>query len=87
MGWFTASVLFILIWWTVLFAVLPFGTRPVADADESAGGWRGVPDRPMLRRKIVATTLISLVIWAGGVALIHSPYVSFRQMAESMHDD
>jgi hypothetical protein len=41
----------------------------------------------MLRRKIVATTLISLVIWAGGVALIHSPYVSFRQMAESMHDD
>ncbi len=32
MGWFTAVVLYTLIWWTVLFAVLPFGTRPVTDA-------------------------------------------------------
>ena len=27
MDWFTACVLYALIWWTVLFAVLPFGTR------------------------------------------------------------
>ena len=87
MGWFTAAVLYALIWWTVLFAVLPFGTRPVADADEEAGGWRGAPERPLLLRKVIATTLVSGVIWAGSVALIRSPYISFRQMAASMHDD
>ena len=87
MGWFTAAVLYALIWWTVLFAVLPFGTRPVADADETSGGWRGAPERPLLLRKVIATTLVSAVIWAGGVALINSPYVSFRSMAAQMPDD
>jgi predicted secreted protein len=87
MGWFTAAVLYVLIWWTVLFAVLPFGTRPVADADQDSGGWRGAPDRPHLLRKVIATTLVSLVLWAGGVALINSPYVSFRSMAAVMPDN
>ena len=87
MGWFTATVLYALIWWTVLFAVLPFGTRPVADADEAAGGWRGAPAGPRLWRKVFATTLVSAVIWAGGVALIDSPYLSFRSMAAQMPDE
>ena len=87
MGWFTAAVLYVLIWWTVLFAVLPFGTRPIAEPDETAGGWRGAPERPLLLRKVIATTLVSAVLWAGGVALIRSPYLSFREMAAKMHDD
>ena len=87
MGWFTATVLYVLIWWTVLFAVLPFGTRPVADADRDSGGWRGAPERPLLLRKVVATTLVAAVIWAGGVALIRSPLLSFRDMAASMQDN
>ena len=87
MGWFTAVILYALIWWVVLFAVLPFGTRPVADADVEAGGWRGAPERPLLRRKIIATTVVSGLIWAGSLALIRSPYMSFRDMAAAMHDD
>ncbi len=86
MGWFTGVVLYALIWWTVLFAVLPFGTRPV-DAEEKAGGWRGAPERPLLLRKVIATTVVAAVIWAGSAALIRSPYMSFRDMAASMHDD
>ena len=86
MGWFTACVLYALIWWTVLFAVLPFGTRPVSEPGEHDGGWRGAPERPLLLRKILATTVVSAVIWAGGIALIRSPYVSFRDMAAELHD-
>ena len=74
---YTAIVLYVLIWWTVLFAVLPFGTRPVAEADRETG-WRGAPERPHLWRKVVATTVISAVIWAGAYWLITSPYLSFR---------
>ena len=43
MNWFTGVVLYVLIWWTVLFAVLPIGTRPVEDPDTQTG-WRGVPE-------------------------------------------
>ena len=87
MGWFTACVLYVLIWWTALFAVLPFWTRPVSDSDVEDGGWRGTPERPLLLRKLVATTIVATVIWLGGIALIESPYVSFRQMALRMPDD
>ena len=37
--------MFIMIWWTALFAVLPFGTKPVVKAD-TVSGWRGAPERP-----------------------------------------
>ncbi len=87
MGWFTATVVFVLIWWTVLFAVLPFGAKPVVNAEDAPGGWRGAPERPRLLRTIVATTVVSLVLWVGAIALIHSPYLSFREMAAKMPDD
>jgi len=74
---FTAFVLFALIWWTVLFAVLPFGTRPVADAD-AATGWRGTPERPLMGRKVLATTVISAVIWVVAMLIIRSDWWSFR---------
>ena len=74
---FTAFVLFALIWWTVLFAVLPFGTRPVAEADEVTG-WRGAPERPMIGRKLLATTVIAAVIWGVAMLVIRSEWWSFR---------
>jgi predicted secreted protein len=77
MGYFNGSVLFVLIWWTVLFAVLPLGTSPVAEPDP-ATGWRGAPARPQIARKLVITTLVSLAIWAGCAAIIESGWISFR---------
>ncbi len=85
MGWFTGAVLYVLIWWTVLFAVLPFGTRPISDAD-AATGWRGVPERPLLLRKMIATTLVAAVMWAGAYALISSDWLSFRHGFLAMPD-
>lgn len=75
--WFTAFVLYTLIWWTVLFAVLPFGTRPVAEPDD-ATGWRGAPARPFIGRKLLATTVIALVVWAAAMLVIQSDWLSFR---------
>ncbi len=77
MNGFTAFVLYTLIWWTVLFAVLPFGTRPVADAD-AATGWRGTPERPLIGRKLLATTVISAVFWGVAMLVIRSNWWSFR---------
>jgi predicted secreted protein len=86
MGWFTGVVLYVLIWWTVLFAVLPVGTRPVAEADQ-ATGWRGAPEHPHLGRKVIATTLIAALIWAGCALVINdSNLLSFRHGWLAMPD-
>ncbi|HTR15735.1 MAG TPA: DUF1467 family protein [Acetobacteraceae bacterium] len=77
MGWFTGLVLYLLIWWTVLFAVLPWGIRPV-EAPDARSGWRGAPEKPFLLRKVLATTLIAAVIWVVCVLLIRGPWFSFR---------
>jgi predicted secreted protein len=76
-NWFTGIVMFVIIWWTALFAVLPIGTRPVQRADE-ASGWRGAPERPRLMMKVIVTTIVACVLWTGAYVLIQSDYVSFR---------
>lgn len=82
---FTAFVVFVLIWWVVLFAVLPWGIRPV-DVPIDSGGWQGAPERPMLGRKLAATTAISAVLWLGTMAVIRSDWLSFRHGWLAMHD-
>ncbi|WP_237216194.1 DUF1467 family protein [Falsiroseomonas oryziterrae] len=79
MDWFTGVVVYLLIWWTALFAVLPIGTKPVEDPDPEAGGWRGAPARPLLGRKVIGTTVLAGVLWLGVYAVIESGLVSFRE--------
>lgn len=78
MSWLTAFVVYFLIWWMVLFAVLPIGVRPDEAGDPAAGGWRGAPQRPRMGMKVLATTLISAVIFVGVWWLIQSEWLSFR---------
>ena len=77
MGWFTFFVLYTLIWWVVLFAVLPLGVQPQHEADAHTG-WRGAPLRPRMGRKLLITTGVALLIWGACIALIDSPLLSFR---------
>ena len=63
----TAIAIFFLIWWVVLFAVLPFGIRSQHEAvgEEMVPGTDpGAPAIPHLRRKLIWTTLVTAVIFA-----------------------
>ena len=62
----TAIAIYFLIWWVVLFAVLPWGVRSQHESgDEVAPGTDpGAPAIPDLRRKLVWTTLVSIVVFA-----------------------
>jgi predicted secreted protein len=61
----TALAIFFLIWWVVLFAVLPWGVRSQGEGGEVTPGTDpGAPAVPHLGRKLVWTTLVSLVIFA-----------------------
>ena len=77
MNWFNGLVLFVLIWWTVLFAVLPLGTKPVDPPDEHTG-WRGAPEQARIGRKLLITTAVTALIWCVCAGVILSGLVSFR---------
>jgi predicted secreted protein len=61
------SIVFVyfVLWWIVLFAVLPFGVRSSAEAgfDVLEGHDAGAPVAPLLFKKVIATTLISALIF------------------------
>jgi Predicted secreted protein len=57
-------VAFAVTWWVVLFAVLPFGVRTHHDAgiDTSDGVEPGSPIKTHLGKKLIATTLITILL-------------------------
>lgn len=61
MGFYTGFITFSVIWWVVLFGVLPIGVR-VSDQIEP-GFATSAPENPMIGRKILATTIISIPLF------------------------
>jgi predicted secreted protein len=56
---------YFVIWWTVLFAVLPFGVRSQAEAGEVADGTDpGAPILPGLLKKALITSVIAGLVFA-----------------------
>ncbi len=57
-----AVAVFVTIWFTVLFAVLPIGVRSQAESGEIVpGSDPGAPTAPRLAMKAVLTTLVSVL--------------------------
>ncbi len=55
--------LFFIIWWTLLFAVLPFGVRSQEEAGEVVRGSEpGAPTVPALREKAIWTTFLASIV-------------------------
>jgi predicted secreted protein len=55
--------LYFVIWWILLFAVLPFGVRSQIESGEVAAGTEpGAPSMPALREKAILTTLVADVV-------------------------
>jgi predicted secreted protein len=61
----TAVAIYFLIWWTVLFAVLPWGVRSQQEGGSVAPGTDpGAPSMPRLKRKLVLTTIVAALVFA-----------------------
>lgn len=78
MGMFTGIIVFLLIWWTSLFVVLPFGHK----RDEN-----GTPVFANIKKKFLWTTFVALILWLIVFALIEADVVSFREMANEMVEE
>jgi predicted secreted protein len=77
MAWVTGIVVYVLVWWITLFAVLPLWVTP-AEPDDP-GHAAGAPQRPRLLLKVVITTVVSALIWLAIYLLVRSPWLSFRE--------
>ena len=65
MSLLSSAAIFFVIWWVVLFAVLPFGVRSQHEMnDVTLGTEHGAPHEPYILRKILATTVIAALIFA-----------------------
>jgi predicted secreted protein len=61
-----AIAIYVVLWWTVLFAVLPIGVRTQGeDGSVVPGTPASAPTAPRLLRIVLLTTLVSTLIFAG----------------------
>jgi predicted secreted protein len=80
----TACAIFFLIWWIVLFAVLPWGIRSQHEGGEVVpGSDPGAPAIPNLRWKLVWTTVVSILIFAGCYTVYVDRLVTLEGVARS----
>lgn len=79
MGWATGIAIYVTMWWVVVFAVLPWGSRPPAQVGK--GHAASAPERPRLGAKALATTVISAVLWLALELAVRAELLSFRDMA------
>jgi predicted secreted protein len=65
MSFSTSVAIFFIIWWVVLFTVLPWGIRSQAETGEVVpGSDPGAPALPKLKSKLVWTTLVAAIVFA-----------------------
>jgi len=75
-------VVYILLWWWTFFMALPIGVK--RNSNVELGHDTGAPAKAYLWTKVIATTLIALILWFGVNALITAELFSFREMSKSM---
>lgn len=60
----TAFAIYFVVWWVVLFAVLPFGIKSQHETGEDADGTDpGAPVVPGMAKKLLWTTIISAILF------------------------
>ena len=82
MGPVTCIAVYLTIWWTALFAILPLGTVTHAEAgiDKKDGDDPGAPVDPKLKRKFFTTTWVSAIIFALLWLAIHFHWITLPNL-------
>jgi predicted secreted protein len=76
----TAIAVYFLIWWIVLFAVLPWGVRSQGEAG-APGTDPGAPLVPRLAAKLIWTTVVATAIFAGAAYAYINRLVTLDSLA------
>ena len=77
-------VLFAVCWFLVLFMVLPLFVKSQEEAGEVEPGTpAGAPDEPMMKKKLIWTTIAATVVWVLLYLVITSGFITI-EMIESV---
>lgn len=85
----TFIAVFFLIWWVVLFSVLPWGVHSQHEGGNVAPGTDpGAPVVPKLGRKLMLTTLVAGVVFAAFYVVMANRLVTLNGLLApfGMHD-
>ena len=76
MGLISGTLVYVIIWWLVLFMVLPWGNRPPDVVQE--GHASSAPENPRLWQKVGITTVIAAVIFTVIYFVAEAGLINFR---------
>ncbi len=80
-GPLTMLAIYMTIWWTVLFAILPLGTQTRAEAGlPNDGSDPGAPVDPKLKKKFITTSWVSAIIFAVLWVLLYFHMIDLRAL-------
>ena len=81
----TGIAIFLTIWWTALFVILPLGTKTYAEMgiEVKDGGDPGAPVNPNLKRKFITTTWVTALLWAVLWLVLQFGLITLPQMPSS----
>lgn len=85
MSVFTAAILYFMIYWLVLFMVLPWGNKPLENTQ--MGNAAGAPANPRIIQKFMVTGLLAAIVWGVVVFLIHAQVIDFYAISRQMADE
>jgi len=79
---FSMIVVYVMVFWTVLFAVLPWGNRAHEEHGQGLAG--SAPQTPRIRQKFAVTAIISTRLWAIICAMIYYNVFDLFEMGRLM---
>lgn len=86
MTWFAGLAIYFIIWWVVLFMVLPFGLEK--DESPQVGNTTSAPANPKIFKKFMWTTIISAVVFLIIYGLMQMHLIDFYGIStEWMKED
>jgi predicted secreted protein len=79
---FTALAIYFVIWWVVLFAVLPWGVHSQQESGEVTPGTDpGAPVLTNLRLKLIGTTVVAGVVFGAWFVVYVNKLITIDQLA------
>lgn len=75
-------VVYFLVWWVVIFAILPMGNEPIEES--TSEGIAGAPKVSNIKKKFLIASVVAAVIWGGVFILVEIELFDFREIARRM---
>ena len=82
---FTGIIVYLLVFWSLLFMILPWGNH--ASESPEAGMAGSAPANPRIKQKFLITFVLSWVIWGIIALLIHIEVIDFYEISRQMVEE